>query len=124
MLKGRPAQAPDAQGYWLNLPASASAAATATVTTAAATAAAAAATETAAARPIGLGSGFIHSESPAAQLFAISGIDSCLHVLLGNLYEPESLVADDSDLGDRAVGLEHRPDLILAGMVGQIPYIK
>lgn len=51
-------------------------------------------------------SGFVNGERPAADLFAIRGFDSRSHVLLRDLDECESLVADDSDFRYRTMRLE------------------
>ena len=62
--------------------------------------------DAAAATSLALGTCFVNGEGATADLFAVRGIDSRLHVLLGDLYEPEALVADDPYFNYRAVGLE------------------
>jgi hypothetical protein len=104
----------NAPGFRFILPASSAASATTAAVT----------TATTAATTLGLGSCFINSEGPAADFFAVDGIDSSLHILLRNLDEAEALVADDSNFNDRAVRLEQIANLALRGRVGHIAYIK
>jgi hypothetical protein len=106
-----------------DLPAS-SAATAAAVTT---TATAAAVTTTAAATTAATfcaRSGFIYCEGSAAELFAVCGIDSSLHVLFGDLYESEALVADDSDFSDGSERLKESAYIVLGSAVGHVAYVK